>query len=628
MSSLALPSAGGSLPPRAGPSVAILAAESLPPDATEAVAILDKLTAARFQVVMVGTSADGMADGITRRADAWLPSPPEEIPLITAIQSALRTAALRQELEQARDELSEKEIETQSLYEIGHALSAEKDIQKLEGLIIQRCRQLTRADAGTLYLLDEDAEKNRILRFEISHNDTLGPTYARFTMPLTEQSISGYVGLTGNPVNLPDVYELPEGTPYSFNRSFDDRMGYRTKSMLVVPMLNHEGVIIGVIQLLNRKRTNRKLRTREIAERVVVPFTKRDEQVLSSFAGQAAVALDNRLLLESIETMFEGFVRASVTAIEARDPTTSGHSERVGELTVGIAAAINEIGVGKWKKVRFSDQQITEIRYAGLLHDFGKIGVRENVLVKSKKLYDWQLELVRYRFGMLRKGLEAEHARKQLEYALEHGREAFMEMLAEMDAEFEREVGTLDEDLAMVVGANEPTVLAEEGSARLLDIGGRQYHDLDGSEKPLLDENELIALSVKRGSLTEAERKEIESHVAHTYKFLSIMPWTRHLKGVPLIAGAHHEKLDGTGYPRGLKADEIPVQSKMMTISDIYDALTASDRPYKRAVPIPKALDILVDEVRVGHVDKELLDVFIEKKVYEIAHKGQEPQPS
>jgi HD-GYP domain-containing protein (c-di-GMP phosphodiesterase class II) len=621
LTELALPSPEGRLPTRQGPSVAVVDASLLPADSDKAVRVIQVLARAGYDLVLVGTPHPGTEDQLSDVVDAWLPTA-DEAPLLTAIKNALKRYALRQELSQTRIELAQKETEANGLFETAAAMGAEHDLTKLETLILQRCRALTQADGGTLYLVDEDADKKPILRFEVSQSDTLGMSYTRFTLPLSMQSISGYVGSTGQDLNLPDVYDLPEGVPFSFNRSFDDRMGYRTKSMLTVPMKTHEGQIVGVIQLINKKHNPRaKLKTADAVERTVIPFSQRDEHVLDAFTGQAAMALDNRLLVDSIETMFEGFVRASVQAIEARDPTTSGHSFRVGEVTTGIAAAVSDIRVGKWKSIYFDEKQLTEIRYAGLLHDFGKIGVREPVLVKAKKLYDWQIEVVKLRFAYARKDVEAQHIRKQLEFALANGREAFLAALADLDAEFEREVGILDEDISTILSANEPTVLEQDSASRLVDIGKRSYRDVDGSEKPLLDSNELLSLSVRRGTLTEDERHEIESHVSHTYKFLSIMPWSRHLRNVPSIAGAHHEKLDGTGYPFGLKAEEIPIQSKMMTIADIYDALTASDRPYKRAVPVPKALDILVDEVRVGHVDKDLLDVFIQKKVYEIGHK-------
>lgn len=621
-----LPTTNGidAIPARRGPSVAILSAEALPASPDEAASLIQSFHAARFQIILVGAAEEAVEARIAEVVDAWLPSATDEMPLITAIKSALRTAALRSQFEQVQEDLVEKEAETQSLYDISRALGAEKDLSKLEELIIQQCRRLTNSDAGTLYLLDLDAEGNPILRFEISHNDTLGPTYAKFTMPLTERSISGYVGIHGTDLNLPDVYQLqPEmnpGTPYTFSPDFDKRMGYRTKSMLVVPLRNFEKEIVGVVQLINKKHGHRKLATPEITDRFVVPYLEHDEQVLDSFAGQAAMALDNRQLLDSIEKLFEGFVRASVTAIEARDPTTSGHSARVAELTVAIGESINQIAVGKWKPQHFSDQQLREMRYAGLLHDFGKIGVREHVLVKAKKLYDPELELLKMRFAYSRKTMEANHNRKQLQYALEHGRDGFLAALTEFDAEFERLAGSLDDDLATLIQSNEPTVLEEAAAERLTDIGARIYQDPEGGERPILSGDELIDLSIRRGTLTEPERQEINSHVSHTFRFLSIMPWTRQLKDVPAIAGAHHEKLDGTGYPRGLDASTIPLQSKMMAISDVFDALTASDRLYKRAVPVPKALDILID-MAGNHLDKDIIDVFIETKVYEIGHK-------
>jgi HD-GYP domain-containing protein (c-di-GMP phosphodiesterase class II) len=601
------------------PPVAIIGAEALASSADEARAAVARLKEAGSPVIVVGRVFQDIANVVSEEADAWLPDL-EELPLLTAIRSALSLITTRGELQRTRDELTLRESEAQSLYEVGTALTTERDINRLQELILRRCRELTSADAGSLYLVDEDAEKRPILRFENSQNDSVESSYQRFTIPISDQSIAGYVALTGEPLNLEDVYELPADAPYKFNRGFDERMGYRTRSMLVVPLRNHESDVIGVIQLINRKRSfEAKLHAPEDFRRQVRPFPHGAEQVLDSFASQAAIALDNRLLLESIENLFEGFVRASITAIEARDPTTSGHSERVAELTVGIAQSVNSIGVGQWKDVYFSDLALREVRYAGLLHDFGKIGVREAILVKAKKLHDYQLELITLRFAFVRKAMEAEHNRKQLAIALEEGRDAFIAALGPLDGDYQRRVRALDADLTAILSANEPTVLDQDTFGRLVDIKTRLYLDPEGTQKLMLEEPELLALSVKRGSLTEPERKEIESHVSHTFKFLSLMPWTRQLKNVPLIAGAHHEKLDGTGYPWGLKSQEIPIQSKMMTISDIYDALTASDRPYKRAVPTDKALDILHMEKDAGHIDADLLDVFIHRRVYDIA---------
>lgn len=615
---------------RAGapPRVCLIGTESLPPDPERAAAILGSLRQRGDAVILIGPSTPAVTERVAELAHAWLPSSAEPVQLLTAIRSAIATAIAEAERDAAQEIAALKAAEAQSLYEIGTALSAERDIQRLQELILQRCRELTRADAGSLYLVDETADKQRILRFEVAQNDSVQSSFRKLTMPLTDESIAGYVALTGRTLNLEDAYRLPEGAPFRFNDTFDRQTGYRTKSMLVVPMRNHEGDIIGVVQLINRKRSfQTRLEGPDVVEREVEPFPPESEQVLDSFASQAAVALDNRLLLESIEQLFEGFVRASVTAIEARDPTTSGHSNRVAELTVGIARAVTDIGVGPFKDIGFTEAQLREIRYAGLLHDFGKIGVREHVLVKAKKLFDWQLEIIRLRYALLRRSAEAEFERRRLAIFLQHGPEAGRRLERALRAEHEQHLAALDRELQVIIEANEPTVLDQETAHRLAEISQRRL-DLGSLEQPVLRDDELLALSVRRGSLTEEERREIESHVSHTYNFLSLMPWTRQLKQVPLIAWAHHEKLDGTGYPRGLRDDEIPIQSRMMTISDIYDALTAADRPYKRAVPVAKALDILTDEARRGALDTDLLDVFIQRRIYEITTPGGAPPGS
>ncbi|MBM2809977.1 MAG: hypothetical protein HW416_736 [Chloroflexi bacterium] len=610
------PASGSAAEPSS--AVVIIGTTVLPTDVEQAAGVVAAVRDHGFPVLLVGPGNIELAESLGDHIHAWLPDAADEATLVTAVRGALVAHATARDLETTRRQLLLKNDEALSLYEIGTALSSEHDIVKLQELILRRCRELTSADAGSLYILDEDSQKRRILRFEAAQNDSVPLSYQRFTMPLTPESIAGYVALYGGAVNLTDAYDLPDGAPYTHNRSFDERMGYRTKSMLVMPMRNHEGDVIGVIQLINRKREfDTLLTSREVAEREVIPFTTETEQVLDAFAGQAAVALDNRLLLESIEQLFEGFVRASIASIEARDPTTSGHSERVAELTVRIAEAVTDIAVGHWAPVHFDERQIREIRYAGLLHDFGKIGVREHILVKAKKLYDWQLDHVRLRFALARRALEARYAQDRLAAVLKSGPEGLAAVERPLGAALRQKLRELDESLATILLANEPSLLQQEAFERLVDITTHSYEDPDGNERPLIDSGELLSLSVSKGSLTETERKEIESHVSYTFRFLTLMPWTRHLKQVPLIAGAHHEKLDGSGYPNGLRGQEIPMQSRMMTIADIYDALTAADRPYKRAVPLAKALDILTEEARAGQLDTDLMDVFIERRVYE-----------
>ena len=386
--------------------------------------------------------------------------------------------------------------------------------------------------------------------------------------------------------------------------------------MLAVPMKDHENKVIGVVQLINKKRDAKAvLRPIALADEMVIPFTGVDEELVTSLASQAAVAFENTRLIQDIKNLFDSLVHASVTAIEQRDPTTSGHSQRVALLTVGIAEKVDSCESGPFNELSFSRDQLQEIHYASLLHDFGKVGVREKVLIKGKKLYVGEMLLIRQRFAYIKRSLEADHLRAKLEQLV--GMKAGRELLEQMDKAYEDRQRELDQILRTVLQANEPTILEEESFRALLDLPNRSFADVEGNRQPYLTPNEVMALSIRRGSLSEKERREIESHVTHTFRFLSEIPWTGEFRMVPQIAYAHHEKLDGSGYPRRLKAAEIPVQSKMMAISDIFDALVAWDRPYKKSVPVERALDILRDEVAGNKLDKDLLSLFIEAKIYE-----------
>jgi HD-GYP domain-containing protein (c-di-GMP phosphodiesterase class II) len=348
----------------------------------------------------------------------------------------------------------------------------------------------------------------------------------------------------------------------------------------------------------------------------VVAFDKRSEELSATLASQAGISLENTLLYEDIRRLFEGFVNASVTAIEQRDPTTSGHSYRVAQLTVGLAEVVDRSTESAFSAIHFTNDDLKEIEYAGLLHDFGKVGVREKVLVKAKKLYEPDRDILLHRFDYIRKAIEADGYRRKLELAAQLGPAQAEKQFAAIDDETTRRLYELDEHIAFILKANEPTVLPESGFERLSEIALMTYVDPRGEMRPYLTAAEVAALKLPRGSLTSEERVEIESHVVHTYNFLENIPWGRRLGKIPTIAGSHHEKLDGTGYPRGLKGEEIRVETRMMTIADIFDALTASDRPYKRAVPLEKALDIIGYEVKAGKCDPELFKIFVEAKVW------------
>jgi response regulator RpfG family c-di-GMP phosphodiesterase len=335
---------------------------------------------------------------------------------------------------------------------------------------------------------------------------------------------------------------------------------------------------------------------------------------VTTLAAQAGIALENAILYDEIRGLFEGFVKASVDAIEARDPTTSGHSRRVSELTVGLAMAVEQVASGPYKDVRWSREDLREIEYASLLHDFGKIGVREHVLIKSKKLFPADLATIRQRFDFVIRTVEADVLSRKLT-AMARGASA--EELAELDRELFARRAEIEQAFATVESANEPSVLAAGDFQRIEELGRQSFTRLDGSVDTLLSSDEVRSLSVMRGSLTPEEFDEIRSHVSHTYRFLSQIPWGKAFSRVAKIAGCHHERLNGTGYPNRLRAEEIPLQSKLMSISDIFDALTAADRPYKRAVPLPKALDILGLEAKDEHIDGDLLKVFVEARVWE-----------
>ncbi len=578
---------------------------------------------------------------------AYLPPdvPPEL--LERTLDNALDHIHLVQTRHEVNERLAGVTGEIHELNKIGVALSAEHDTGKLLETILTKCREFTRSDAGSIFLVERTSlnrEQQRMafrnqppkaqselfeerIRFSLSQNDTVSVPFRESTMEINKSSIAGYVALTGQVVNIEDAYHLPSGLPYVINRKFDTDSGYRTKSILAVPMRNQKDKIVGVLQLINAKRDFKaKLSSLSAVVQQVIPYTARQQEIVVSLASQAAVALENSRLYESIQNLFEGFVHASVTAIEARDPTTSGHSFRVAKLTMAMAEVVDRSSVGAYADVHFSPDQMREIRYASLLHDFGKVRVPEDVLVKAKKLYPDKLELIKQRFDFVKRTLENEILQSKINYLLEKGREEFLQSVTNFDSKLATAVGELDDYFQAIIRSNEPTVLPEGNFERLLSIAAVNYLDLEGRQKPLLTDDEVRVLSIPRGSLDDHERQIIESHVHYTFKFLAEIPWTSEIRNIPAIARGHHEKLNGAGYPYKLSAPEIPVQTRMMTISDIFDALAASDRPYKKAVSVDRALDILELSVKEGELDRDLFDLFKTAKVYQ--HWKDEPYPS
>ena len=603
LEALPLPAAG--VPPPGPDESAAVLVDLTAGDAAVATA----LAAAAPDLPVVALVAPGATPAVPCYAYVGKPAAPDV--LAAALRNACDHALARREAAASRRELQE-------LNQIGVSLSAERDTDALLTLILSKAREITQSDAGSIYVVEDAADGTPRLRFKLAQNDSVRVPFTEFTLPIDDASVAGHVALTGAVLQLDDAYVLPPGSRFQFNREFDERVGYRSKSMLVVPMTNPQGKVIGALQLINCKRDPAAVfPTPADVLAHVIPYPPHFRDLAASLASQAAVALENSRLFQSIQALFEGFVQASVTAIESRDPTTSGHSFRVADFTVALATAVDRADHGAFREVRFSHDEMREIRYASLLHDFGKVGVREEVLVKAKKLPVGQLDMIRQRGEIIRRGLELRHARRKTDWLLQHGREGFGDRVAQWDAELAAVLADLDQHLKAVAAANEPTVMPDDVSASIRDLAVHPYADHLGDSLTLITPEEARILAIPRGSLTPEEYEQIQSHVVHTYQFLKQIPWTKELSRVPEIARSHHEKLNGGGYPDGWRAPDIPVQTRMMTISDIFDALTSRDRPYKPAVPVDRALDILGEERKSGALDGDLLQLFIAVRPWE-----------
>ena len=535
------------------------------------------------------------------------------------VRIAMENIVLKQQVTQLEEQARRQHGQFEELNRIGIALSAERDIDKLQKFILTTMQQLTNADGASLWL-KRDVDGMPRLALASSQNSSIeNDTYQDFTVAVDDKTVVGYAVTTEESQIYEDAYNPPPGKPQG-GKNFDAQYGYRTKSMLTVPMRNYNHDVVGAVQLINAKRRFETKLTVDNVATEVVSFRPEDLEMLESVASQAAVAIDNKSLLKEIEDLFDKFVTASVYAIEQRDESTAGHSGRVEALTTTLAREVTRIGVGTYRDIIFSADQLKELRYACLLHDFGKIGVREDILVKEKKLYPYQLDLIRWRFDSVERWAQYKRLRAELEAWRRDGVDGgtAAEIERRVEAELEQYRGWFE----AIAVANEPSVLPEDKASILSAVKEHTFPDMSGQVQPLIAPKEFHFLSVQKGTLTPEERKEIESHVTTSHDFLAKIPWTAPMKGIPDIAWGHHEKLDGSGYPRGLRGDQIPIQTRMMTISDIYDALTARDRTYKPAVPTQKALDILHSEADRGELDRDLLKIFIDKRVFEVTAKA------
>jgi HD-GYP domain-containing protein (c-di-GMP phosphodiesterase class II) len=486
------------------------------------------------------------------------------------------------------------------LNQIGIALSSETHLPTLLELLVREVRGFTRADAGSLYFKMGDH-----LRFQVAQNDTLAArktaltaAFRPYPIPLDQTSIAGYVALTGETLNIADAYLIPPDAQYRFNHAFDERNAYRTRSMLVLPMRNHDNEIIGVLQLINALDE----------EGNVTVFDSDHVDLVASLASQAAVAIQNARLITAIHEVFAALVRYSASAIDARSPHTAGHSRRVATYCLRLARAVNEETDGPLARVSFSDKEMEELNYAAWLHDIGKIGVREEVLEKVDRLTPAAMELIANRFEMIKLAILYE---AQLNGGQASGAQG------NPGGEVERRLEEVDQDIELIRQLNRAKWIETEQAGRIKQLQGKTFRDARGLIRPYLTEDEAHHLSVAEGNVTSEEYEEIRSHVLHTLNIINKIPFAKDLERIPLIAAAHHEKLDGSGYPLGLKAPDIMIQARILGVADVYDALTATDRPYRGAMPIDEALKILTREAETGKLDRDLVKLFVTKKLYD-----------
>jgi|KBSMisStandDraft_5_1062788.scaffolds.fasta_scaffold22684_2 HD-GYP domain-containing protein (c-di-GMP phosphodiesterase class II) len=515
------------------------------------------------------------------------------------------------------------------LNQIGIALSREKDINRLLEAILVAAKKITNADGGTLYRIHGDQE----LRFEIMRTDSLGIAMGGTTgrdIPFppvklhddrghpNNTMVVAYAVLHDRTVSVADAY-TEQGFDFSGTKSFDRKTGYRSQSFLTVPMKNHDDEIIGVLQLINAK---------DRVTDAIVPFSEADQHLAESLASQAAVALTNRLLIMQLEKLFESFINLINAAIDDKSPYTGGHCQRVPALTMMLAEAVNDAQQGPMRSFAMTDKDRYELKIAGMLHDCGKVTTPVHVVDKATKLqtiYD-RIGVIDTRFEVLMRDAEIRMLRGKLE-SLEKGDRSNW---SELDERLGTEMKRLNADREFLRFSNIGSErMAPEDQQRVLGIGaGYRWRSPDRSEDmPFLTDDEIKNLTIRAGTLTEEERKIINHHIEVTIMMLESLPWPRHLKNVPEYAGGHHERMDGKGYPRGLTKDQMSVQARVMGIADIFEALTAKDRPYKKGKTLTEALTILGRFKLNGHIDPDLFDIFMRDKIYmRYAHEFLDPE--
>lgn len=502
------------------------------------------------------------------------------------------------------------------LNEIGVALSSEKNNQRVLELILNGAKRLTNADGGSLYTVTED----RRLKFEIVTTDSLhivmggtsGQAISFDPLPLYvngEKNLSMVVTnavLCEETINIADAYHVDD-YDLSGTRKFDESTGYRTQSLLTIPMKNHEGDVIGVLQLIN---------CMDVDSGEVITFSAEDQKLAESLASQAAVALTNKRLIEEQKLLFEAFIKLIATAIDEKSPYTGGHCRRLPELTMMIAEACDAEQDGPLGQFHMQDKDRYELMIAGWLHDCGKVTTPEYVIDKATKLqtiYD-RLETINTRFEVLKRDARI----AWLEQRVQAMSDGDTQKLQRIEDDYRALVERLEDDRAFIQRANVGgEYMAEDQQQRVRDIANYRWTNDRGEQVALLSDEEVKNLTIAKGTLTDEERQVINNHIAVTIKMLEQLPFPKHLKNVPEYAGGHHERMDGRGYPRGLTREQMSWPARMMGIADIFEALTAKDRPYKEGKTLSECLNILGKMCLDQHIDPDIFNAFVKHRVYQ-----------
>ena len=517
--------------------------------------------------------------------------------------------------------ITDLEKQISNLAGIGLALSKEKDMNKLLEMILLEAKRIANSDGGTLYMMNDD----NCLRFEILMTDSLdfhmggtsGKEIPFYPVKLytdegepNNSMMAACVGLTGETVNIKDAYKA-KGFDFSGTKMFDEKTGYHSQSFLTVPLKNHEDEIIGVLQLLNAQKPK---------SNTIISFKSDIQTMVEALASQAAVAITNKNLIKDLENLFESFIKLIASAIDAKSPYTGGHCARVPEITMLLANAVQETKDGPFADIAFNEKEMYELKIAAWLHDCGKVATPEFVVDKSTKLetiYD-RVHEVETRFGVIKRDVEIKRLKKELKIERNESLslEEKLDKIKALQSEYRKTVRILKNDLEFVQESNVGgEFMSGDKKDRVHQIANYRWKP-NGKMENFLSEDEIYNLTIPRGTLTPEERKVINDHIVVTINMLEELPYPKHLKNVPEFAGGHHEKLDGTGYPKGLIKDEMTVQARIMAIADIFEALTARDRPYKKGKTLSQAMRILGFMKNDAHIDVDLFDIFVKEKIY------------